>query len=105
MNTAESGVDLLALSALAAQLPTAWQSRLLGHVGGARIKLARMDGAASPEEVHDYTEALIVIDGELRLRIAGANLRVRTGELCLVPAGTAHAVGEGSAGTLLIMDT
>lgn len=74
-------------------------------MGGARIKLARMDGAASPEEMHGDAEALIVIDGELRLRIAGANLHVRTGELCLVPTGTAHAVGEGSAGTLPIMDT
>jgi quercetin dioxygenase-like cupin family protein len=100
----ESAVDVLALSALAAQLPTAWQSRQLGGVGDARLKLARMDGTASPQEVHDYTEALIVIDGELRLRIAGATLRVRAGELCLVPAGTAHAVDEGSTGTLLILD-
>ena len=94
MNTAEPAVEVLPLSAMGAQLPAAWQSRLLGRVGEARVKLTRMDGAASPEEVHDYAEALIVIDGELRLRIAG-----------LVPAGIAHAVDEGSTGTLLILDT
>ena len=64
-----------------------------------------MDGGALPEEVHDYAEALLVIDGELRLRIAGQTVRVCAGELCLVPADTAHAVDEGSAGTLLILDT
>ncbi|SEI65260.1 cupin domain-containing protein [Frateuria terrea] len=101
MDTAE----VVALLALAQQLPAAWQSRLLGRVGAARIKLARMDRTAAPEEVHDYAEALIVMEGELRLRIAGTTLCLRAGELCLVPAGTAHAVGEGSAGTLLILDT
>ena len=105
MNTAEQAVEVLPLSAMAAQLPRAWQSRLLGRVGETRVKLTRMDGAASPEEVHDYAEALVVIDGELRLCIAGRVVRVRAGELCLVPAGTAHAVDEGSAGTLLILNT
>jgi quercetin dioxygenase-like cupin family protein len=64
-----------------------------------------MDGVVSPEEVHDYAESLIVIDGELRVRIAGRAVRVRAGELCSVPAGTAHAVDDGSTGTLLILDT
>ena len=105
MNTAEPAVEVLPLSAMGAQLPAAWQSRLLGRVGEAQVKLTRMDGTASPEEVHDYAEALIVIDGELRLRFAGRAVRVRAGELCLVPAGTAHAVDEGSTGTLLILDT
>jgi quercetin dioxygenase-like cupin family protein len=105
VSTVESAVEVLALPALGAQLPTAWQSRLLGRVGDAQLKLTRMDGTASPQEVHDYIEALFVIDGELRLRIAGQVLRVRAGELCLVPAGTAHAVDEGSTGTLLILDT
>jgi quercetin dioxygenase-like cupin family protein len=105
VSTAEPALEVLALGALAARLPTAWQSRVLGQVGDTRVKLARMDGTASPEEVHDYTEALLVLDGELRLRVAGQAVRVRAGELCLVPAGTAHAVDEGSAGTLLILDT
>lgn len=105
MNAVEPAVDVLALSDVAATLPAAWQSRRLGEVGSARLKLARMDGRALPEEVHDYTEALIVVDGELRLRIGGQAVRVHAGELCLVPAGTAHTVDAGSAGTLLILDT
>ena len=97
--------DIVDLAALARELPVAWQSRLLGRVDQARLKLARMDAAPYPAEVHDYTEALLVLEGELRLRIGDALRTVRAGELCLVPAGLAHAVDAGSTGTLLIIDT
>ena len=96
--------EVLDLNALAARLPEAWQSRLLGCVGDARIKLVRMDQAPYAEETHDCAEALLVLDGELRLHIGGTRRVVHAGELCLVPAGVAHAVDAGSTGTLLIMD-
>lgn len=98
-------LDVLDLHALAQRLPEAWQSRLLGRVGQAKLKLTRMDAAPYPAETHDYIEALLVLDGELRLRIGDAVRVVRAGGLCLVPAGLAHAVDEGSTGTLLIIDT
>jgi quercetin dioxygenase-like cupin family protein len=92
------------LQALVRELP-AWQSRLLGQVGPARLKLLRMDAAPYPEEVHDFTEALLVLEGVLRLRIGGEMKLVEAGQLCLVPAGVPHAVDTGSAGALLILDT
>jgi len=93
------------LSALAAQLPEAWRSVVLAGIGTARLKLLRMDGAPYAEESHDCTEVLLVIDGVLRLTVAGQPVSVRGGELYLVQAGTPHAVAEGSTGTLLIVDT
>lgn len=98
-------LDVFDLPALAQRLPEAWQSRLLGGVGQARLKLTRMDAAPYPAETHAYTEALLVLDGELRLRVGDAVRTVGAGELCLVPAGLAHAVDAGSTGTLLIIDT
>jgi quercetin dioxygenase-like cupin family protein len=102
MSTAEAAI--IDLQAMAQALP-AWRSQLLGRVGSARLKLLRMDQAPYAEDVHDFTEALLVLDGALRLRIGGALRVVAAGQLCLVPAGVPHAVDEGSAGTLLIMDT
>lgn len=102
MNTAEE--PIIDLQALAQGLP-AWRSQLLGRIGSARLKVLRMDEAPYAEEAHDFTEALLVLDGVLRLRVDGALRVVSAGQLCLVPAGVAHAVGEGSTGTLLILDT
>ncbi|MDO8778468.1 MAG: cupin domain-containing protein [Burkholderiaceae bacterium] len=92
------------LGELADRLPAAWQSSLVGKAAGANIKVLRMDGAAYPNEVHEFDEALLVIDGLMNLDFAGQIVSVNAGELFLVPAGQAHAVARGSHGTLVIID-
>ncbi|GAP64832.1 cupin domain-containing protein [Mizugakiibacter sediminis] len=89
----------------AAALPQAWQSRALARIGGVNVKVLRMDGSASPAETHAHAEGLLVLDGELRLEVAGAPVTVRAGELYTVPAGVPHAVAHGSTGVLLILDS
>ncbi|MQY09273.1 cupin domain-containing protein [Actinomadura macrotermitis] len=88
----------------AADLPAAWESRLLGRVGTAGVKVLRMDGRPVPDEAHDATELLFVIDGRLELTVADAEVTVGPGEMYRVAAGTRHAVRPGSAGTLVIVE-
>ncbi|MFC4763346.1 cupin domain-containing protein [Dyella koreensis] len=96
---------LIRLGEAAAALPQAWSSSVLAQFGEGRLKLLRMDAQAYPEECHDYAEGLLVLDGEMVLEIEGRTLRVGAGEIYLVPAGVSHSVGEGSYGTVLILDT
>lgn len=93
------------LPRVARQLEQAWRSTRVGGVGGANLKITRMDAQAYPSETHDYAEGLLVLDGELHLELDGAPLVVRAGDLCVVPAGVPHAVSAGSHGTLLIIDS
>ena len=88
----------------AAELATTWQSAIIGQAAGANVKVLRMDGSVYPDEVHDFDEALLVIDGQMNLDIAGAITAVRAGEIFIVPAGIAHGVAAGSHGTLVIID-
>ena len=92
------------LNTSAGALPEAWKSTVLSRVGGANLKVMRMDGGAYPDETHDYPEGLLVIDGRLHLTIAGQLVVVGAGELYVVPPGQPHAVAPGSNGTLLIFD-
>lgn len=92
------------LRALAASLPGAWRSSLLARIGGAQIKLLRMDGRAYPDETHDAPEALLVLEGCCRLTVDGRPEPIEAGHLRLVPAGTRHGVDAGSHGLLLIVD-
>jgi quercetin dioxygenase-like cupin family protein len=85
-------------------LPAAWQSRLLGRIGNARIKVLRMEESPLDEEAHDHDEALLVLDGVLELSIGERHVSLRTGEMWIVAANQPHAVRAGSRGTLLIMD-
>ena len=88
----------------AAELPTAWRSTIVGKAAGANVKVLRMDGAVYPDEVHDFDEALLVVEGQMNLDIKGEITSVQTGEVFIVPAGVAHSVAAGSHGTLVIID-
>jgi mannose-6-phosphate isomerase-like protein (cupin superfamily) len=97
-------MSLHRLADLAAQLPEAWKSSVIARIGDAKVKLMRMDALTYPEEIHDFAEGLLVVEGQLQLRIADQLTIVRAGELCVVPAGLPHTVEPGSTGALLIID-
>ena len=92
------------LTSIADQLPRAWNSTVVGQAAGANIKVLRMDAAAYPDESHDFDEALLVLDGCMRLALQGQVTEVNAGEVFIVPAGVPHAVAPGSHGTLVIID-
>ncbi|MDN3259374.1 cupin domain-containing protein [Streptomyces sp. CSDS2] len=97
-------MSLVNLFDAASALPGAWSSRLLGEIGTAAVKLLRMDGTPVREEAHGTAEILIVLDGRMELVVQGDPVSVGPGEMYRVPAGTAHAVGPGSHGILLIVE-
>ncbi|AXG80250.1 cupin domain-containing protein [Streptomyces paludis] len=96
-----SAVDL---ADTAAGLPEAWNSRVLGAVGPACVKVLRMDELPVAEERHRASEALLVLEGQLELEVNGAPFTVRAGSLFMIPPETPHAVREGSRGTLVIVE-
>ncbi|RLJ37863.1 cupin domain-containing protein [Acidovorax sp. 106] len=92
------------LISTADQLPRAWSSSIVGQAAGAKVKVLRMDDAAYPNESHDFDEALLVLEGCMRLDLQGQVTEVGAGEVFIVPAGVPHAVAPGSHGTLVIID-
>ena len=96
---------LVDLRARAAGLGEAWSSVVVAGFGDARLKILRMDAGAYPEEVHDYREGLLVLEGEMRLRVGAQTLFVKAGEVYVVEPGVAHAVEPGSHGVLAILDS
>ena len=86
-----------------AALPETWRSTKLGAANGAAVKVLRMDASDYADEIHDYDEALLVLDGQMNLRVRGELVAVRAGEVVVVPAGTLHGVAPGSHGTLFVV--
>jgi Cupin domain. len=97
-------VDKVNLNEQAQLLPEAWRSVIIAKPGGANLKVLRMGGSVLPDEMHDSAEALIVLDGELNLQVAGKTISIGPGEAFIVPPGQSHSVGPGSHGTLIIID-
>ena len=95
---------LFNLKETAANLPFPWKSSIVGRTSGANLKILRMDDRTYAAEVHEYVEALIVLDGCMNLSIGDKLVTVQAGEMYVVPAGLPHGVATGSYGTLLIVD-
>ena len=93
------------LSLLAQAFPEVWQSRRLGEVGNAAIKLIKMGGEGIPDEYHsEFDELLVVIDGEMELIVDEQVIVLKTGDYYLIPRGAVHRVSPGSYGSLLLVD-
>ena len=103
MSTYET-MSLIDFNTVAGELPQAWQSVIVGKVGEAQIKALRMDELAYGEETHDFNEGLLVVSGQMMLKLAGQAVTVEAGQMCLVPAGVPHSVLPGSHGALVIID-
>ena len=97
-------MSLYDLRTEAQALPQSWHSHVLGHVGNANLKILRMDERSVIEEVHEYDEGLLVIDGRLELSVQGKKIAVTSGQLYVAKAGIPHTVETGSFGTLVIID-
>lgn len=92
------------LATQAATLP-AWKSDIIGEVGAANLKLIQMDGRAIAEEVHAYDEAVLVIEGLLKLEFSDGRLvDIPTGGFFMIPAGQPHSIPAGCHGTLFLVD-
>jgi quercetin dioxygenase-like cupin family protein len=72
---------------------------------GRRRPESTSGGSVLPDETHGSTEALIVLQGELNLQVAGKTISIGPGETFIVPPGQSHSVEPGSLGTLIIIDT
>ena len=75
------------LTKMAENLPEFWKSKVIGQSGNCNIKILKMDGQQIPDETHDYNEALIVIRGEMFLRVAGFRRRNVSGPCRHPPRG------------------
>jgi|688.fasta_scaffold299180_3 quercetin dioxygenase-like cupin family protein len=94
----------LKLAGLAQNLPGTWGRAVLGDVGGVKLKLFRTEGEGLDPEVHDWTEALLMIEGELTLILDGEEIFLSAGDLQLIAPGCLHAIRAGAKAAFLLFD-
>lgn len=82
-----------------------WKSQVLGTAGTAHIKLFRVDPNGLAPEVHpDWSESLVMLDGEIELELGGTAYTVQMGEQIHIPAGQVHAIRSGGHGVFILVD-
>lgn len=67
-----------------------WAPRVIAQMNDVHFKLARIEGPFVWHSHEDTDEAFIVLDGEMDLEFRDRTIRLKKGEMAVVPRGVEH---------------
>lgn len=83
-------MDSINLAAKLAQIPQLWSPRTVATVNDYDVRVVRVQGEFVRHQHVDTDELFLCLDGELEIRLDDGVVRLRPGELYVVPAGVHH---------------
>ncbi len=67
-----------------------WQPRIVAELNGQQVKVAKLKGEFDWHSHADEDELFWVLLGELTIRLEQETLRLRPGDMCVIPRGVRH---------------
>jgi len=92
------------LDAKLAKIAALWQPKIVAQLNDYHVKLARLDGEFVWHRHEETDELFLVLDGALSIRLRDGEVRLRAGELYVVPRGVEHCprTEDGPCSVLLL---
>jgi mannose-6-phosphate isomerase-like protein (cupin superfamily) len=96
-------VERISLAEKLAKFSDRWSPKLVGELNGQHVKLVKVQGEFVWHRHEREDELFLVLRGELAIHFRDRVVRLREGELCIVPRGVEHKpVAEQEAALLLL---
>jgi mannose-6-phosphate isomerase-like protein (cupin superfamily) len=73
-----------------ARIDTPWAPRVIAELNDYQVKLVKLEGEFVWHTHEDTDELFLVLDGEMEIAFRDGAVRVRPGELYVVPRGREH---------------
>jgi mannose-6-phosphate isomerase-like protein (cupin superfamily) len=67
-----------------------WQPKVIAEMNDYQFKLVKLEGDFIWHDHQDTDETFIVLDGELRIDFRDGAVRIKAGEMFVVPRGVEH---------------
>jgi mannose-6-phosphate isomerase-like protein (cupin superfamily) len=81
----------------------AWSPKIIASMNNYHFKLAKFDGEFTWHSHQNTDEVFIVIKGEMKINFRDKSIKVKEGEMIVVPKGVEHKpVAEKECNVLLI---
>jgi mannose-6-phosphate isomerase-like protein (cupin superfamily) len=94
--------DKVSLAGKLALFDERWSPRIVAELNGQEVKLAKLEGEFPWHDHAEADELFLVLEGELVIRFRDGEVRLRAGELVVVPRGVEHSpVAESECHVLL----
>jgi len=85
------------------QFSEAWSPRIIAEMNDVQFKLARVEGEFVWHSHTNTDEVFVVIEGEMIIQFRDRDVRLKKGEMCVVPRGVEHCpISETECKVLLI---
>ncbi len=80
-----------------------WNPRIIGRYNGNEVRIAKVDGEFTWHSHVDSDELFFVISGDFGIEFRDGLVRLASGEMIIVPAGTEHKpVANGECAILML---
>lgn len=106
MNTPHNELCLQAvnLAHKASLIEHQWSPRVVAEMNDYQFKVVRIEGEFIWHSHPETDEAFIVLEGELLIDLPQGTVRVRPGELYVVPRGIEHRTGALTEAKLMMIE-
>ncbi|MGA9335001.1 MAG: cupin domain-containing protein [Rudaea sp.] len=81
-----------------------WAPRVIAQMNDYQFKLARIQGEFVWHSHADTDEVFIVVDGEMAIEFRDGSVRLKTGELFVVPKGVEHKPRAASECKIMLVE-
>jgi len=92
------------LAAKLAQFSEHWSPRVVAELNDYQFKVVKLQGEFVWHAHQETDEAFIVIDGEMEIGFRDGDVRLRAGEMYVVPKGVEHITRASSECHALIIE-
>jgi len=86
------------------RFPDHWAPRVVAELNDYQFKLVKLQGEFVWHTHHDTDEAFIVLSGEMEIGFRDGNVRLRAGEMFVVPKGAEHITRASAECHALIVE-
>jgi mannose-6-phosphate isomerase-like protein (cupin superfamily) len=81
-----------------------WSPKIIADMNDHQFKLVKFQGEFVWHKHADTDEVFIVLDGEMTIHLHGSDVKVKAGELVVVPRGVEHKTGAQHECSALIVE-
>lgn len=94
----------LSLPAVLASITQAWTPHTVATVNDYDVRVVKAHGEFVPHAHEDTDEFFLVLDGQLTIRMADAEVELQTGDAYVVPRGVRHQPVSVAGASLLLLE-
>lgn len=81
-----------------------WDPKIVARLNDYHLKIAKIEGEFVWHSHPETDELFLVVEGEMVMHLRDSQLQLKSGELCVVPAGVEHKPAAGAVCSILMIE-